>query len=111
MSAVTSLINPNPCISSMRSGSGARKSCLKTFWNWGFLGPILCLLMFCNLSLAAEVPASQQEAQESQEAGVSVLGVFTVMLVVGVASYHVLTFTRIPYTAILIVRLSIWHGR
>lgn len=49
---------------------------------------------------STEVPATNDEA------GVSVLAVFVIMLVIGVASYHVLSFTRIPYTAILIVSLE-----
>jgi hypothetical protein len=43
------------------------------------------------------------EEQASLEAGEDVLSVFVIMLVVGIASYHVLVVTKIPYTALLLV--------
>jgi len=55
----------------------------------------------CVASKVAE-PVSEKE-QASLEAGEDVLSVFVIMLVVGIASYHVLAVTRIPYTALLLV--------
>lgn len=92
----------------MRSASGERQSSLRKAWYEGALRPSFCLLLFCTSCCAQQASSLQEETQGNQEEGVSVLGVFTVMLVIGVASYHVLAFTRIPYTAILIVRLP--HG-
>jgi len=51
----------------------------------------------CVASEVAE-PVSEKE-KASLEAGEDVLSVFVIMLVVGIASYHVLAVTRIPYTA------------
>ena len=107
MPAAASVIFRIPYSNCMRSSLGAWKSLLRNLFDRGFLGTTLCLLCFCSTSTAQGIATTQEQMEGSHEEGVSVLGVFTVMLVIGVASYHVLAFTRIPYTAILIVRLCI----
>jgi len=61
----------------------------------------LVLPWHCVASKVA-VPVSEEE-KASLLAGEDILSVFVIMLVVGIASYHVLAFTRIPYTALLLV--------
>ena len=63
---------------------------------------ILVSIALLGQSRAAEVASVHVEA-ENTEAGDDVLAVFVIMLVVGVASYHVLAVTKIPYTALLLV--------
>lgn len=67
---------------------------------------LLCLLWHGIAQVRAETTEAQS-TEENHEAGVSVLATFVVMLIIGVASYHVLAFTKIPYTAVLIVRPTI----
>lgn len=64
--------------------------------------------LIINVCRAAEVSHSSETLQmgtegEHGEGGVDVLAVFVIMLVIGVATYHILAITRIPYTALLIV--------
>ena len=65
---------------------------------------ILLVFLLCGISHAQNEASTEDTTASNDETGVSVLGTFVIMLVIGVASYHVLAFTRIPYTAILIVR-------
>lgn len=46
--------------------------------------------------------------ESTDESGVAVLTVFAIMLIIGIASYHILAKTRLPYTAILIVSFPLW---
>ena len=66
-----------------------------------------CTLLNCaNLASCAEgaaAPSAQEGSEEGSEAGVDVLAFFVIVLVIGIATYHVLAVTRIPYTALLIV--------
>lgn len=100
----------SPYSTGMRSSTGAGRKLSQSLWQWRFLLILLGISFFCTPCCAHQYRSLQQETESTQEEGVSVLGVFTVMLVIGVASYHVLAFTRIPYTAILIVRLSEQHN-
>ena len=53
-------------------------------------------------STAAPAPVSSASVEDGS-GGVDVLAFFVVALVIGVATYHVLAVTKIPYTALLIV--------
>lgn len=58
------------------------------------------------VSETAAAPTAEQRSEAGSDLGVDVLAFFVIVLVIGIATYHVLTVTRIPYTALLIVSLS-----
>lgn len=75
--------------------------------HWRFVALLyMCLAGWCvgeTLSPSAEA-ADHANVEEHAEGGVDELTFFVVVLVIGVATYHVLVVTRVPYTAMLIVR-------
>ena len=68
-----------------------------------FCSALLPLFVYVS-SAAAPAPVTSASSEEGN-GGVDVLAFFVVALVIGVATYHVLAVTKIPYTALLIVRL------
>ena len=71
-----------------------------------FYSALLPLSVYAS---SAAAPAPVSSASEEGDGGVDVLAFFVVALVIGVATYHVLAVTKIPYTALLIVRLPSYH--
>ncbi len=71
-----------------------------------YLALLVLGLALLQGAVGASGAAELQGEAENLEAGEDVLSVFVIMLVVGIASYHVLAVTRIPYTALLLVGTS-----
>ena len=84
------------------------------FFSWTWLALLLCcVLHICNpavASPAAPAPdpalqATQGSAEHAEDGeAVDALAFFVIALLLGIFSTHMLSWTRVPYTALLLVR-------
>jgi hypothetical protein len=59
-----------------------------------------------EMTNAAHEASGHEGGHEEEKKPVDVLSLFVIALLIGVFTHHALKFTKIPYTALLMVRLG-----